>query len=90
MPRVLLGADDCQTIRWASAPRIQYAVDAAYKAQVTHSGHTCGGGPIYWISIPPMGDAYYQAAMQEIANPEGTGKVLSSTFTAFLVQMATH
>lgn len=90
---VLLGANDRQTIR-SGEQRFDFNTPewiAAYKAQVDRilDVLTAGGSKVYWISIPPMGDAYYQAAMQEIAQiqkerVEAKGAVFVDIRPAFL------
>jgi hypothetical protein len=67
---VLLGANDRQTIR--SDP-MRFPFDTpgwtnAYKAQTDRILDTLGhaGVKIYWVSIPPMADPDYEAAMEVI------------------------
>jgi hypothetical protein len=67
---VLLGANDRQMIR---ADLMRYAFNtpewiSAYKAQTDLILDSLGraGPKIYWVSIPPMADPEYEAAMQVI------------------------
>ena len=90
---VLLGANDRQTIR-SGDQRYEFNTPewiAAYKVQTDRilDALMVGGSKVYWISIPPMGDAYYQAAMQDVAQiqkerVEAKGAVFVEIRPAFL------
>lgn len=67
---VLLGANDRQVIR---ADNLRYEFNspewiAAYRKQVDRiiDALTVAGTKVYWVSIPPMGEPEYEAAMAAI------------------------
>jgi len=68
---VLLGSNDRQAIRDGER-RFEFATPewiAAYKARTDRilDALLAAGVKVYWVSVPPMADAEYDAAMRQIA-----------------------
>ncbi len=90
---VMLGANDRQTIR-ADPLRFSFGTPgwiAAYKAQTDRilDALASAGLKIYWVSVPPMADPEYEAAMRVILGiqkerVEAKGAVLVDIRPAFL------